>query len=435
MSTLWLIYIFVIISCISLFTSKYTQFTTTADCKMKGRVYLYLIPFYKDKDKDSLFPGGLLIQLILQYKFKEMPIDISSDKLWYKLEPNTPNALHNKCNPTINDLELQEGGMYFSGGISFTGVTFFTTHQSNPNTDNCLQPASFGLAKVSENKKYSIMELLHSQELPKMFGLHMNKNDVNNSGMLYLGDSLRDKKEYSLKLIKAKTVSVDKYWALNINNVFISTENTNHSISSTYRTVDEPVIFDTVEEFILVPPQFMEYLNKVLFNDLIQKNQCKASNENGFVKYYCTEYSVSFYQPSISFVINKQIFEIPSSVLFINQPLIRNEYNMLCILVQSDYVKYITFGNLVLNALDEIVFDYQKDEIMLILYNNTEEITLNGEYKHYSNCESKINHIQTTLFISKHHSLYVLVIALSLIGITITGIQTYKLKKNEWNVQ
>ena len=434
MSRLWLMYILVIISCISLYSSKYTQFTTEVNCKMKGRVCLYSIPFYKDKDKDSLFPNGLLIQLILQYKFLEIPIDISSDKIWYKSQPNTSNVLYNKCNPTVSDLELQEGSMYFSGGISFTDVTFFTTYQSNPNTDSCLQPASFGLAKESEDIKYSIMELLHSQELPKMFSLHMNRNDFGNSGMLYLGDSLSDKRGYRLKSIKAKTVSVDKYWAININNVFISIEKPNHSMTLTYRIVDEPAIFDTIEEFILVPPQFIGYLNNVLFNDLIQTNQCKAINENGFLKYFCTEHIVSLYQPSISFVINKQIFEIPSSVLFINQPYVLNEYNMLCIIVQSDHVKYITFGNLVLNSFDEIVFDYKKEEIILILYNNTEEITLNGEYKHYSSYESNI-HIQTDLFIPKHHSLFILIIALSLIGITITGIQTYKVKKNEWNIQ
>ena len=433
MSSLWLImYIFVIISCICLYTSKHTRFTTDVDCKMKGRVYLYSLPFYKDKD--SLFRNGLLIQLMLQYKFIEIPIDISSDKIWYKLEPTNPDVLYNKCNPTINDLQQQEGSMYFSNGISFTDVTFFTTHQSNPRVDMCLQPASFGLAKESEDVKYSIMELLHSQELPKMFSLHMNRNDVNNGGMLYLGDSLSGKRGYSLKSIKTKTVPVDKYWAININHVFISMEKPNHLTALTYRLVDEPAIFDTIEEFILVPPQFMGYLNNTLFNELIETDQCQSVNESGLVKYYCTEHIVSSYQPSVSFVINTQIFEISSTELFIKQPNIEHTYNMLCILVQSNNVQYITFGNLALNSLDEIVFDYQKEEIMLILYNNTEEITLNGQHQHYSHYGSNA-HMQPALRTLRCHPLCSFVTALSLAGLIITGIQTCRLKKNEWNLQ
>ena len=419
MQILFLI-LFLIISSISSYSSKLSlqpqlnRFTTTTSFEFSddGYIKLYSIQILKEPSSQTN-TNTLNIQLLLNKQFVSIPIDISSDKIWYQPTYlyNTNNIYLNKTVPPLSELSLIQGTLDISLHIGFTDVIFFLYNNTINPTE--YKTSGFGLSRKYENKEHSFIEKLNEQKLKRMFSLGIDKNDLS-KGYLKIGDSYRHTRQKNHRTISAKLVDFNKLWAIHIESVFISNNNlTVDTIQQSFRIINETTVLDSVEEFIIVNDNFIQYLYNELFKSYIQNKQCILNKEGKYniKKYFCKETSLQDF-PNIYFIINNKHLVLNASNLFIKQE-DSNEYNMMFVFMNNNLKlntnQQIIFGNIILNFLDEIVFDYDSEKILLILpneimyFNSSTSHFLNA--KHYSS-DSKSN---TYIIISLSKMLFMLI--------------------------
>ena len=393
---------FLIISLFSLYSpkpsSKPTRFTTTTSFEFSddGYIKLYKIQFLKESSLQTN-TNNLHIQLLLNKQFLSVPIDIFSDKIWYKPTDtyDTHSAYLNQNVPPLSELRLVQGTLDISLSIGFTDVTFFLYETTtNP---SYYKKSGFGLSRKYDNKEHSFIEKLNEQKLKRMFSLSINKSDLS-KGFLTIGDSYHHIKQKHHRTITTKVVDFNKLWAIHIDSVFISNNNlTLNAIQRSFRIVNETIVFDTIEEFIIVNDNFIQYLYKELFMTYIQTKQCVLIKESKYniKKFFCKETSIHDF-PNIYFILNNKHLILNSSNLFIKQTN-SNEYNMMFVFINNNLKlnsnQQIIFGNIILNFLDELVFDYDSAQILVILptdimhFNPNTPHVLNA--KHYSSDSNK----------------------------------------------
>ena len=239
-----------------------------------------------------------------------------------------------------------------------------------------------------------------------MFSLSIDKTDLS-KGFLTIGDSYPHITSKQHRTISTKVVDVNDLWAIHIEGVFISnSERASYTIQRSFRVVNETAVFDTTEEFIIVNDDFIQYLHKELFMTYIQTKQCVLVKEHKYnvKKYFCKETALHGF-PNIYFALNNKLLILTSSNLFIKQNP-SDEYNMMFVFINNNLKlttnrHRIVFGNVILNFMDEIVFDFDSEQVLLILPDDIAHFNRSSSHlltaKHYSSHASSNTYIIISL--------------------------------------
>jgi hypothetical protein len=234
--------------------------------------------------------------------------------------------------------------------------------QSNQGIDGILGLGYYYDHIQEENSlQFSLIDQLYKNSLinNKIF---TQKYTDDRRGKMYIGDLPEEIKNDMEHYGTCPTIKYSTYgtlnpkWECSLKKLFYGNDNVN---GTEVKTVNEPVLFDTGTNTILVPVKYLIYLRVTYFKDLIDSGICFVErNSADFIIVKCKPVEEVLKLPYINFAFDQWIIRMRPRELFYRQP---DGYVHFAMVASNDINIWI-FGEPVLKKF-HIVFDKTNDVI------------------------------------------------------------------------
>ena len=366
-----------------------------------------------NQNNDNLIETNVIINSEIYI----LPIDINSDKTWinktnnFNLKKEKP-FIENKCN--IKEYIEKEDKIIFNQGNIKLNSIFYLEIKNN---ENCNYKGILGLR--DKNKKYSIIDSFKDTfKITKTFSL----NKINNNIIeMKIGNHLDFIKNNIEKTINCNLLNDDKI-VTNLQGIIIGDldmkkkQNKIFYIDSTdekLNIINEKIYFESIQKFIFGNNKFIKFLKDNTFYYSIKNGICKYEKKTNFYGFFCNKKILNNF-PKISFIINDFLIKFNPINLF--EQINDNNYIFIIINNENDNNKDWSFGHILLNKFNNIIFDNEK--IYLIGKENIEKIRIIEPFDPYYESKSNFKYLITFYFF----------ICMNLTGIIILLISLFKLK-------
>lgn len=257
----------------------------------------------------------------------QIPIDINSNITWLRkndtLSLPSTYQIHSQCKvPSKATPEI--GDVSFSKTLKFNEFAYY---QIPPEDKDCLMyNSTLGLAKHFDNSSFSLAEKFNQMNLTTSFSLSI-MDPLDFVGDLRFGNFKDEIEAFPDQVINVDIIKDDPRWSLNLSGVVIGDlsndtgdNSTHYKINATdirYREINEKIVIDTLQQFILTTEPFMLFLKNKVFKRYINIGICtyeKHENRNFYGMLCSDEVLVTF--PSVYFIFNNFLVELDPQLLF-----------------------------------------------------------------------------------------------------------------------
>ena len=347
-----------------------------------------------------------------------LPIDINSDKTWinktYNFNPKKEKPfIENKCN--IKEYIEKEDKLIFNQGNIKLNSIFYLEIKIN---ENCNYKGILGL-RANKNRKYSIIDsFTDTFKITKTFSL--NKIDKNKIEMK-IGNHLDFIKTNLDKTINCNLLNEDKLvtylQGIIIGDLDISKKQNKifyiGSSDEKLNIINEKIYFESLQKFIFGNNKFIKFLKDNTFYYYIKNGICEYEKKTNFYGFFCNK-KILYNFPKISFIVNDFLITFNPNNLF--EQIKDNNYLFIIINNENNNNKDWSFGHILLNKFNNIIFDNEK--IYLIGKDNIEKIRIIEPFDPYYESKSNFEYLIT----------FCIFICMNLTGIIILLISLFKQK-------
>lgn len=305
-----------------------------------ARDYFVLLPIGTPK---KYFIFTMILDIGFSWKVKEIFEASSSPTYQTNGEYTFINDGKNKTGTSVSDQLFFEDNSLLSVQFNFLLI-------DNNNSISSQELGEFSLAYKYTDLNYSLIHQLKENNLidKSMFTLDSA------TSFLYLGSMPQENNDSKYKG-QCQVDTNQSKWSCQLSQVTINDDNDNNYINTYYS------YFQTNIKYILVPHDFMIYLNKTVFEPLSQQSDthCFYTQKNGYQHYYyCRNINVKAL-PVISFTFDSNIYKFNMSYFFDTY----NENIMECAFHEdTTFSNQWVFGLPFLNLFSS-VFDYDHNSI------------------------------------------------------------------------
>ena len=367
----------------------------------------------------------------------QIPIDINSNITWIRKNgtlslPET-YGIHEQC-VVPSKAQPEVGDVSFSKTLKFSDFAYY---QIPPDDKDCLMyNSTLGLAKHFDNSSFSLAEKFNQMKLTTSFSLSL-MDPLDFVGDLRFGNFTDEIEAFPDQVINVDLIKDDPKWSLNLSGVVIGDltndtgdNNTHYKINATdirYREINEKIVIDTLQQFILTTEPFMYFLRDKVFKRYINIGICtyERHDNRNFYGFLCSdEILVTF--PSVYLIFNNFLVELDSTLLF--KKLTTHSY-LFSILYCPDNPTWV-LGHVVLKDY-KIIFNSESGIVSFMGNNKAERISIVGEGKPKEE-EKKPKTEEEVIRISPLNGSFVFsfgtIIMINLIGVThlIIGLLKHK---------
>jgi len=323
--------------------------------------------------------------IFINNKEYELPIDISSDRLFVNIKDTSFN--HNK------NLVIEECPKYELEFKSKTNVpiSFFDKNlileeisydelSNNINELSCdTKNGAIGLSPKSEKKVLNLLDQLNkSYLLKKYFTIYNNE--------LIIGDLEEEIKKS--KYISSSVLYPEQKWSINIQGLYFgeidsykknnNNEFTINVLNNNYKKLNLDIEFNTLQKMIIIEYYQLDYINENIF-----KNKCniKRNEQERFEGIYCDKNTLDKL-PNFGFVINNKLLPIQINKLFIKDKNNPEEY--LFLIGYSDIIWEkgpCLVGSYFFNELGiKVIFDAENSNVYILSNDIIDKIKIVNDY-------------------------------------------------------
>lgn len=375
---------------------------------------------------DPFNPNLLTLEVTLNKKNINMPIDISSDTIWIMRITqddssfSSSSLFNEQCIiPDNIQNDIQETSLSLRNIIYVEPITYINIKK---NYIKCNYSSTLGLARVYSDKSFSLLDKLKKTNLCRFFSIGMNdttKGTFSFSKLNYFPPTKRK--------IQFKAIDRGKKWGGIIEGVIIGSfdqESRNKEGTIIYATQEHSgdyyplfseMYFETIYRFIIVPHEVLEFIEKTMLN----KKQCENHLIDQLSVYYCNKNKISQFE-DIHFIIQGNVFTFHPAHLFE----INNKSDEALFLIVSHLKStQISFGHVFLSRYS-IAFDTESFKIS-ILSKNVDILQL----KFSESRENKNSNKYYRSIIQKVEKLFIIAFMTSFAGIMLLLVSLFRHKQ------
>jgi len=209
--------------------------------------------------------------------------------------------------------------------------------------------------------QFSLIDQLYDNKLIKN-KIFTQKYTSDKRGKMYIGDLPEEIQSDMDHYGTCRTIKYSYFgtlnprWECSLKKMFYGNENVN---ATSVKAINEPVLFDTGTNMILIPVKYLLYLRVTYFKDLVESGICNVErNSAQFIVVKCLPVEEVLRLPYINFAFDDWIIRMRPRELFYKQP---DGFVYFSMTASNDINMWI-FGEPILKKF-HIVFDKTNDVI------------------------------------------------------------------------